>query len=345
MLGMGVHRGRCGERGVQQFPDQRDPAATAHQHDGAQPVRGQPGRADRPFESGDRVAERGSDQVVELAAGQPERGGQSGQRDRQHRVGVGRQRLLRVHAVATQPGEPDHGVRVVRIDRGQAVAEHPDHVLEEGFVEVDAAEVFDALGRAEQAVAGRCLLQQAGVERAAAEVVHGDHVAGVHPGLGGVLRRRRQWFRAAAPAFDTGQPGDLVQQLQLVGPPVRRVGQHHLRRGLAHPVGRGGHDVLQQSGGEGLRRERVAGDQDRHGVADPALELSNESVRLGQSATLRGLADEQRAVVAEEQHRRDLQRPVAEAEHGRLAAVRHRGRGERGAEIDPEPVGHGQPVS
>ena len=60
-------------------------------------------------------------------------------------------------------------------------------MLEDGLVEVDAAEVLDAVGGADDREPGVLLLQHAHVEGAAAEVVDRDLVAGGEPGPGGVL--------------------------------------------------------------------------------------------------------------------------------------------------------------
>ena len=61
---------------------------------------------------------------------------------------------------------------------------------EHGLVEVDAAEALDALGRADQLEAVAGLAQHGGVERAAAEVVDRDDVAGADPLGRGVVDRR-----------------------------------------------------------------------------------------------------------------------------------------------------------
>ena len=73
-------------------------------------------------------------------------------------------------------------------------------MAQHGFVEVDPAEVFDSFGVAEGAEAGAGFFQDAGVEGAAAEVIDRDLVAGVDPGLGGVLGGGCFGFGAAAGA-------------------------------------------------------------------------------------------------------------------------------------------------
>ena len=60
-------------------------------------------------------------------------------------------------------------------------------MLEHGLVEVDATEVLDPVGGAEDREARLGLLEHADVERAAAEVVDRDPVARRQPRAGGVL--------------------------------------------------------------------------------------------------------------------------------------------------------------
>ena len=196
--------------------------------------------------------------------------------------------------------------------------ERAEHVPEHRLVEVDPAQVLDPLRRAQRPEPGVGLLQHAGVEGAAAQVVDRDLVAGRHPVLRRVLRGGGLGLGTPQHRTDAGHHRDLVQQLQPERPPVRRVGQDHLGRRLAHPLGRRGDHPAQQVRGQRLRRERGARDHDRYVVADPALELPGQPVRLGQPPPLGRLADHELPVGLEEQHRRDLQRPVAQADHRRL---------------------------
>ena len=69
---------------------------------------------------------------------------------------------------------------------------------EHGLIEVDPAQPLDSLGGGRQLPAGLGAAQDRGVERAAAEVVDGDDVAGVEPFGRAVRSRRRTRQRPAA---------------------------------------------------------------------------------------------------------------------------------------------------
>src|SRR5690606_16504260 len=94
-----------------------------------------------------------------------------------------------------------------------------------------------------------------------------------------------------------------------------------------------------------LRGPRPARDHHRRRVTDAALELADDPVRIGQGAPLGGLADHDRAVLADEHDRRDGGAAAAEGDDLRVppAVARgatHRGTGERRPQVDPELVRH-----
>ena len=218
-----------------------------------------------------------------------------GQHDRDRHVGVGRQRLLGLDALATQPGHGGDDRGVVEVEAAERRRRGcSDDVGEHGVVEVDAAEALDALGLAEDVEAVGPLAQDGGVEGAAAEVVHGDDRARLDPLLAGVVRRRRLGLGEEPGDADVGLAGALLEEVELVGAPVGRVGQGDGRRRPALELGDPLDDPAQQLAGEGLGAVRDAAEQDRGGVADAALELAGEALGLGDAAPVGGVADEDR---------------------------------------------------
>ena len=88
--------------------------------------------------------------------------------------------------------------------------------------------------------------------------------------------------RCTRPSRSVGQRDRLVEQVALVGAPVRRMGQHDSSGAAALPLGDRARPPTRSS-----RAVRACGenggpaDQDRDGVADPPLELADHAVRLG----------------------------------------------------------------
>ena len=80
--------------------------------------------------------------------------------------------------------------------------------------------------------------------------------------------------------------------------------------------------------------------QHRRRVAHAALELAGEAVGLGLAAALGGLADQHLAVVAQQHHRRDLERAGAERGHLGAPVADDRRRRVRRPEVDPQLISH-----
>jgi hypothetical protein len=95
-------------------------------------------------------------------------------------------------------------------------------------------------------------------------------------------------------AAEVGEADGLLQQVLREVAPARRVADADRGRLLALALGDLLDDGGQQPRGERLRRPGGAAEQDRRRVAEPALELAGDAVRLGDRAALGGLADEQR---------------------------------------------------
>ena len=106
-----------------------------------------------------------------------------------------------------------------------------------------------------------------------------------------------------------------MEEVELVGAPVGRVGEGdgvgraalELDHPLDHPAEQLAHQRLGAVG--------RPGQQDRRGVAHPALELAGEALGLGDAPAVGGVADQHLAVGLEEQHRRHRHLAVAEG-HG-----------------------------
>ena len=85
------------------------------------------------------------------------------------------------------------------------------HVAEDGRVEVDPAQPFDALRSAQDLESAGSLAQNGGVERPAAEIVDRDDRSGFDPGLARVVNGRGFGLGDTAGPFDTGQLHRLVE--------------------------------------------------------------------------------------------------------------------------------------
>ena len=181
-LGIGVGEQGAAGVGADLLDHERDSARAADEHDAGEIAGGNARRRDGPVERTERLGRRGPHDGLELGAGHPHLGVKARESNTDDRhLGVDRQRLLGRDAVGTQR---EHG-RDARRDRRcrsrQRPVERGVDVGEHRVVEVDAAEALETLGRAEQPAPLGTDPHDRGVERAAAEVVHGDGVAGRQP--------------------------------------------------------------------------------------------------------------------------------------------------------------------
>jgi hypothetical protein len=324
---------------------ERDPRRTADQQHRAQVGRAQAGGADSAAQRHDRLLQRGPDHRLELGADQPGLGTQLGQQDRDGRLGVAGQRFLGLHALAAQPGHRAEHVRVLGVQRVELTAEAVPDVAEHDLVEVDPAEALDAFRLAEQLECAVVVLaHHGGVEGAATEVVDRDGAARVDPLGGGVADRGglRLGQERDGQADVAQRP---AEQVLLVRAPARRVGHRDPPGRAALALTDQVDDPADHARAELVGLEGAAGDHQRDLVADPALELADHPVRIGQRTPLGRFTDQHRAVVGQVHHRRDGRRPCAQGDHigaaGRpLVGPTDRGRGVGGAQIDAELVGH-----
>ena len=207
-------------------------------------------------------------------------------------------------------------------------AERSGHVAEHGGVEVDAAQPLDAFGRSEdgEAVAGRA--QHGHVERAAPEVVHRDRLAGLDP-LGARivdrcgLRLGKKADRRVPGARKAREVHRLLEEVLLVGTPVRGMSDRDRRGHLALAVRDGVDDPAQQLCSEELGGVRRTSEQDRGRIADPALELAGDTFRLAEHATVGRLADQHRSVRADVHDRGHCRLARAQVDDRRARSPRH----------------------
>ena len=259
-------------------------------------------------------------------------------------VGVLGEHLLGPPAGVAELGQRRRHQRVVGVEPLEEVGGVGPHVLEHGGVDVDPAQLVDPFGRAEAdgppVVADP---QDRGVERAAAEVVDGDHGSGGRAGDRGVVGGRGVGLGAEVRgAREVRQRGDLAELLDLVGAPVGRIGEGERGGGPALLGGDAAHDVAEHLGEQRLGRPRGATDEDGRRIAEASLELPGHPGGVARRAGLGGLAHQHGAVGVDEDHRGDRRAPAAEGDHLRLGlavAPDRRGR-ERRPQIDPSPVRH-----
>jgi hypothetical protein len=144
-------------------------------------------------------------------------------------------------------------LRIGGVEVVHAVAQGIQDVLEDGVVEIDPAQMLDPDRVAEQVETVRALLQHAGVERAAAQVVHRDPGGRANPALGRVLDGGGLRFGHGGHFAHVREFDHLGQQFSFVRAPVRWKGQHDPVRRPTHLTGADPDHPLQQLGGERLR--------------------------------------------------------------------------------------------
>ncbi len=340
VLRVGVDGDGATQLGADHLGDQRNARRAPDQQDRADLVVGHPGRADGPAERHDGLGDGGTDHRLELGAGQADLGLQPGQQHRDRHVGVARQRLLGVDALLPQARHRSLRRGLLGVEPVEPVLHGLAHVGVHGLVEVDAAEALHALGGADDLEPLLTAAHHGGVERAAPQVVHGDHRAGLEPALRGVERGRGDRFGQHERRIEVDLADRLGEEVELVRPPVggvrERDGARRLALLLLHPVDR----PAQQAGHQHLGGVRRSAEDDGRRVAHAALELAGHPAGVARGPPGGRLADQDLAVVAQVDDRRHRGGAVAEGEgldHARPLGGRRRvGR----AEIDPQVVRH-----
>ena len=123
------------------------------------------------------------------------------------------------------------------------------------------------------------LAEDRGVEGSAAEVIHGHDRSPLEPRKRRVVDRRGLGLADPHGFADAGDATDLVEQLELVRPPVRRVTDGRHVRGP--PSGSDTASIVaRKSRAIRCSGERYAPEQHRGRVTHPALELATDARRL-----------------------------------------------------------------
>ncbi|GAA3248465.1 hypothetical protein GCM10017691_58650 [Pseudonocardia petroleophila] len=356
VLGVGVDGDGAPELLGHQLRDQRDPGGPSDEQDRGELVGRQPRGTDGAAQRGHGLLHLRADHRLELAAVQADRAARPRQQHRDGDLGVAAQRLLGLGAVAAHAGDGRQRGGVGGVEAGEHLGQAVADVVEDGLVEVDAAQALQALGPPEQAEPGgpgtgprRVGLADDGrVERAAAEVVDGDRGARLDALGRGVVQ---------GGGLGLGEVGDRDalcgegpgEQVALVRAPRRGVGDGDPGGGPALALGDAVDDPADQPGGELLGRPGAPGDDDRGGVADAALELADDAVGVGERPALGGVPDDHGAVGGQEQHGGDGRAAGPERDDlglhpATVVGPAHRRGGVRRPQIDPELVSHGRPL-
>jgi hypothetical protein len=147
-----------------------------------------------------------------------------GQHDRDGDLGVARQRLLRVDAVGPQDGQRGAQDRIVGLEGLPLQADHLEDVAHHRLVEIDAAQVLDAVGASQQGEPTVVLdPHDRGVEGPAAQVVDGQHGSRLQAALAGVEPGRGDRFGDQVVDLQPHMTDGLSEQVELVLAPVRRM--------------------------------------------------------------------------------------------------------------------------
>ena len=340
VFGVGVDRHRDAQLVGHHVLHHRHSARAAHQQDPADIARSDVSSLQGPTYGLDRLDHRRLHHRGELVAGDRHLLAPAGEPRFDQGIGSRRQGLFRTGAFVAQPRQRGDPVGVVGRHVVERAAQLVDHVSVDGRVEVDPAESLDALGRTEHLEPVLGLAEDGHVEGAAAEVVHGDDLAGFDPLVRRVVDGGGLGLAERDAGAHFGHTQQLGEQLHLVRTPVGRVGDGQARRLgtllFDHPVD----DPSQQASAQLLGGVRRSTDEDRCGVTDAPLELAHHPRRLGRRTSGRSRAGEHRAICPEPQDRRDRLAVVLERHHLGRVATHDRGSGERRPEVDGEHVRH-----
>jgi hypothetical protein len=340
VLGVAVVDDRTTQFAGDQLAHQRDSRRAASQQHRLQLCRLDTGGLHRTPQRLDGFAHHRAHDVLELVAREAHLGAHRRQVHRDGGVAVGRQRLLGRDALGAQGGERLTGGRVAGVGAVKGVAERGTHVCHDGFVEVDSAETLDALWSADGLEPGGGLAQDSSIERATAEVVHGDHVAHLHALGGRVLHGSGDRLGDQRGRAHTGGRDRLAQQVELVGTPVGGVGDGHRVGRTTLPLDDIGQHLSEHRSHQPIRTERGAVENDRCRVAEATLERAGGTGGFLHTAPVGCIAHQQLAVVAQEDDGRNGDRVVAERHHLGTAATHHRSGSERRTQIETQRVAH-----
>ena len=355
VLRMGVDHDRSPECVAQQPGDQRDLRRAADEQDGGQVLGGDIGGREGPPERLDGGVQGRDDLLLERIPGDGHVLRRAGQRYRDVGSFACRQGLLGEHAFAAQGGQDRRGTGVGRVQRGDRAVQLAVDVVQDGLVEVGAAEPFDALGGADDLQAVPAVAHDRAVERSSAQVVDREQtVRGQWPGgavvggrghrLGGGQDHRGAGSRdhrirlRVGRAWQAGQVRDGGELLAPVRTPHRRVGQHDALGWFAPGLAHGLQDGAEQGGHQGGGGMRCPVEDHRDGVAEAALELTRRPAGVLEAEPVGLLTDQQRGALVEVGDRRGQHCLSAERDHVHGSGGGDCRGGEAGTQIDADAV-------
>ena len=318
----------------------RNTGRAADQNHAVNLIGGQAGVTQRVLHRGDGRFHEVAGQFIELRAGQGDiqmlRAGRVRRDERQvdvgaHHAGKLDLRLLRRLFEALERHTVGLQVDVVFL------LELGSEVVDDTLVEVIAAQTGIAVGgqHLEHAVAD---LQQAHVERAAAEVVNQNLVGIVLVKAVGQRGGRR--LVDDAQHFEARDAARVLRRLTLAVGEVRRDGDDRLRHGFAEVRLSVRLQLHQDHGADVLRRVVLAVDVDAAVGAHVALDGDDGAIRVGHRLTLGDLTDQTLAVLREGHDGRRGARAFGVRDDNRLAAFHHGDAAIRSTKVNTDNLAH-----
>jgi hypothetical protein len=337
---MHIDRHRPTGRLAHHLAHQWNPRCAADEQDPSNVGELQLGGADSPLQRLHGVGDARPNHRFELDARQANVRHQVRERDRDRDVGIRRQGFLRAPTLIAQARERSRRGGVVAHHVAWLQTERLHHVLQDGMIEVDAADPLEALRLPDEGESFGGLAQQRCVERTATEVIHGDDLTDLDPLERGVVDRCGFGLRDERNGTDVGLPRRESQKIHLVVAERCWMAQHDSRRGLAVLLRHLLHDPCEHMGGQRLGAVGNAAEHQRRGITEATLEREGRAIRFLHGASFGGFTDEHLAVLADEHDRGDRGRARPQRAH--LDTPRRGdGRGAvRRAEVDAQPVLH-----
>ena len=168
------------EFALQQFGDNRHPAAAANQDHRGEVARLNARGAKDARGHRDAVPKHGPNKRHELWPAQANRRVVPRQRHGDLRVRFGRERLLRLGAGVFDLGQQTPGIRVVLLELSAATAEIVEDESKYGLIEIGARRMIGSFALAQDAHAGRYLFDHGDFTRPATKVVNEDSLTIAH---------------------------------------------------------------------------------------------------------------------------------------------------------------------
>ncbi len=340
VLGMDVDGHGPADLGLDQLGHEGDAGRAPHQQHRFDLLGGHTSGVEHPTQCPDGLTDGRADHRLELGPGDADLALQAGEQHRDGGMAVAGQRLLGFDALLAQAGQGSQRGRIFGVESVEGAVERSDYEPEHRLVEVDPTQAVDALGGAEDLETARALAQDGGIEGAAAEVVDGDHLAGLHPCRAGVVDGGGFGFAQGGHLAEPREAHRLGQHVELERAPVGGMGQGDRVGRPALALGDGVDHRAQELGHERFGRVGRTTEEDGRGIPQPPLELAGHPTGLGDGTTVGGVAGEHHLVVPQEHHGGDAGGPGAQTNDLGVPVVVDGDRGVGRAEIDSEVVAH-----